>query len=302
MNTLINGASAYAYTGGKPLDPALPAVVLVHGAIDDHSVWCLQSRALAHHGATVLAVDLPGHGRSAGPALASIEALADWVLALLASAGIDRALLVGHSMGSLIALEAAARMGERASGLVMVGTAYPMKVSPALLDTALNEPMKAIDMVNSFSYSTLAAKPSAPAPGFWLRGNGKALNRRNQRGYAEAGHGNLFHHDFSVCNHYAHGLEAASQVQCPVRFVLGERDLMTPPAATGSLAAALKAELTTLPAGHALMGETPDGVLGAIRGMLGGALSGQAPTPVESLRPGVGSAPGWGLTPGPAPG
>ena len=268
MNTVIHGASAYAYTGGKPLDPTLPAVVMVHGAIDDHSVWSLQSRSLAHHGAGVLAVDLPGHGRSAGPALASVEALADWVLALLASAGITRALLVGHSMGSLIALEAAARLGERALGLVMMGTAYPMKVSPALLETALNEPLRAIDMVNSFSHSTLAAKPSAPSPGFWLRGNGKALNRRNQRGYAEAGHGNLFHHDFGVCDRYAHGLEAAAQVRCRVRFVLGEQDLMTPPAATSALAAALKAEVIKLPAGHALMGEAPDGVLKAIRGML----------------------------------
>ena len=83
MNWLIGGHSAYAYTGGKPLDLALPMVVMVHGAIDDHSVWALQSRSLAHHGCSVLAVDLPGHGRSAGPAATNVEAAADWLLALL---------------------------------------------------------------------------------------------------------------------------------------------------------------------------------------------------------------------------
>ncbi len=268
MKCLIDGREAYAYTGGKPLDATLPAVVMVHGAIDDHSVWALQSRSLAHHGCGVLAVDLPGHGRSAGPALASVEAAADWLLSLLAAAGVERALLVGHSMGSLIALEAAARLGERALGLVMVGTAYPMKVSAALLDTALNEPLEAIDMVNAFSHSTLAAKPSAPSPGFWLRGNGRALNRRNQRGYAEAGHGNLFHHDFGVCDRYGHGLEAAALVTCPVSFVLGQGDQMTTPGAARALGEALHAKTIRLPAGHSLMGETPDGVLEAIRSLL----------------------------------
>lgn len=267
MSWLVDGREAYAYTGGRPLDRSLPAVVLIHGAIDDHSVWALQSRWLGHHGRAVLAVDLPGHGRSAGPALASVEAMADWVVALLAAAGIERALLVGHSMGSLIALEAAARLGDRALGLVMVGTAYPMKVSPTLLDTALSDPLKAIDMVNALSHSTLAAKPSAPSPGFWLRGNARALNRRNQRAYAEAGHGNLFHHDFGVCDAYAHGLEAAAEVVCPVSIVRGERDLMTPLSATAALADALAARTVGLPAGHALMGETPQGVLAAIEAM-----------------------------------
>jgi pimeloyl-ACP methyl ester carboxylesterase len=268
MKWTVAGREAYAYTGGRPLDASLPAVVLVHGAIDDHSVWALQSRSLAHHGCAVLAVDLPGHGRSEGPALASVEDAADWLLALLAAAGIESAVLVGHSMGSLIALEGAARLGARARGLVMVGTAYPMKVSAAMLETALTEPLKAIDMVNAYSHSSLAPKPSAPSPGFWLRGNGRALNRRNQRAYAEAGHGNLFHHDFGVCDHYAQGLEAAARVVCPVSLVLGERDQMTPPSATAALATALKARTVNLPAGHALMAETPEGVLNAIRSLL----------------------------------
>jgi pimeloyl-ACP methyl ester carboxylesterase len=265
MKLQIDGREAFAYTGGKAFDPGLPTVVLVHGALDDHSIWALQSRSLAHHGWSVLAVDLPGHGRSAGPALASVESLADWLVALLHAAAAERALLVGHSMGSLIALEAAARLGPNALGLVMIGAAYPMKVSPLLLETASTEPLKAIDMVNAFSHSSLASKPSAPAPGFWLRGNARAINRRNQRNHSQAGFGNLFHLDFSICNAYSNGIEAAGKVVCPATFVVGERDLMTPAAASRSLAAALSAETVTLPAGHALMGEVPDAVLAAIQ-------------------------------------
>jgi len=80
----------------------------------------------------------------------------------LAAAGVGRAALVGHSMGSLVALEAAAALGERATHLIMVGTAYPMKVSPALLDAARDTPLVAIDRVTAYSHSTLAPKPSAP--------------------------------------------------------------------------------------------------------------------------------------------
>jgi pimeloyl-ACP methyl ester carboxylesterase len=257
--------TAYAYTGGKSFDPALPAVVFVHGALHDHSVWTLLARWFAHHGHAVLALDLPGHGRSAGPALESIEVLADWVLATLDAAGARKAALVGHSMGSLIALEAAARAPERATHLVMVGTAYPMAVSPALLDTARDEPLKAIDMVNAFSHAGIAAKPSFPGPGMWLHGGNRTLMRRMQDGYSA---GNLFLTDFQVCDRYAGGLEAAAKVRCHVRLVLGEADQMTSPKKTAPFAAALRADVVMLPAGHALMTEVPDGLLAAVRGAL----------------------------------
>lgn len=269
MKLTVQGREAYAYTGGKPFDARLPAVVFIHGAMHDHSVWALQTRSLAHHGHAVLALDLPGHGRSAGPALPTVEASAAWVVEALQAAGLERAALVGHSMGALIALEAAALLGERATHLVLVGVAYPMKVSPALLRTAEEAPLQAIEMVNAFSHSTLAAKPSAPAPGYWLHGGNRVLMRRMLAAYATAGHGNLFHQDFLACDAYAHGLDAAAQVRCPVRFILGAADQMTPSRAAASLAAALKADTLTAPAGHSLMGEAPDAVLNGIRSFLG---------------------------------
>jgi pimeloyl-ACP methyl ester carboxylesterase len=218
--------------------------------------WC------AHHGFSVLAVDQPAHSRSAGPALPSVEALADWTLALLDAAGVQHAALVGHSMGALIALEAAARGPERITQLVMIGAAFPMKVSDALLGTALNDPLKAIDMVNALSISTLASKPAYPGPGMWLHGGNRALMRRTLAGNRDV---NLFHHDFSLCDRYAGGETAAAKVSCPVTLIVGDRDQMTPPKATKALAAALKARVVPVPTGHSLMAEAPDAVLAALR-------------------------------------
>lgn len=272
MKLDVNGQAAHVYTGGKPFDAALPCVVFIHGALHDHSVWTLLSRWCAHHGHGVLAVDLPGHGQSAGPVLASVEATADWLLALLAAAGVKndgQVTLVGHSMGSLIALEAAARAPALVGRLVMVGTAYPMKVSEALLGTSAQAPLKAIDMVNSFSISTLAAKPSYPGPGMWLHGSNRALMRRTLAGPNATGCAvNLFHHDFSVCDAYSGGLEAAAKVTAKVTLALGNADQMTPPRATRDLAAALKAKVVTLPSGHSLPAEAPDELLAALRGAL----------------------------------
>jgi pimeloyl-ACP methyl ester carboxylesterase len=262
MELRVNGESAYAYTGGRAFDATLPCVVFVHGALHDHSVWTLLARWFAHHGRAVLAVDQPGHGRSAGAPLASVEALADWLLAVLDAAGVNKASLVGHSMGSLIALEAAARAPARAEALVMIATAYPMKVSEALLETARTAPLKAIDMVNAFSHSGMAAKPSYPGPGTWLHGANRALMRRVQAGQTAL---NLFHHDFSVCDRYAGGMQAAAKLSCPVSMVLGERDQMTAPKHSREIAAALNARVHRIDAGHALMSEAPDAVLAALR-------------------------------------
>jgi pimeloyl-ACP methyl ester carboxylesterase len=254
--------AGYAYTGGQPLDPRRPCVVFVHGALHDHSVWTLLARWFANHGHAAIAVDLPGHGRSAGAPLATVEALADWLLAFLDTAGVERAAFVGHSMGSLIALEAAARAPQRASRLVMIGTAYPMAVSTALLDGARADSFAAIDGVNAFTHSTLAAKPSHPGPGTWLHGANRALMRRMQSGQGEV---NLFVNDFEVCDRYRGGLEAAARVRCPATLILGERDQMTSTKHTATLAAALHAPTIMLPAGHALMTEAPDALLAALR-------------------------------------
>jgi pimeloyl-ACP methyl ester carboxylesterase len=258
--SLDSGASktAYAYTGGKPFDPAKPTIVFIHGAQHDHSVWALQTRYFAHHGFGVLAFDLPGHGRSDGPALKSISELADWLIAVLHAAEVRKAILVGHSMGSLIALDAAARHPDRAAGLALIATAAPMLVSDALLDAARDDEPKAIDMVNQWSHSTTAAKPSAPAPGFWLQG----MNQRLMERISALGEAQLFHTDFTACNAYADALQRAAAVRCPVCVISGKQDVMTPPrAARGLLQAFASVSVKQLDGGHALMSEQPDAVL-----------------------------------------
>lgn len=262
MNLTVQATTAYAYTGGKSFDPTLPTVVFVHGAEHDHCVWVLQSRYLANHGFGVLAVDLPGHGRSGGPPLTSVEAMADWIIALLDAAGVGRAVLVGHSMGSLIAIEAAARFPGRVAKVVLVGTAFPMKVSDELLNATRDDEPLAQDMVNIWSHSAYAHYPGNPGPGFWVIGENLRLMQRQKPG--------VMHVDFTACNAYANGAVAAAKAACPALLILGKRDIMTPPRATKEIAAALQTVKTVEIAGsgHALMAEKPDEVLDAIRAFL----------------------------------
>jgi pimeloyl-ACP methyl ester carboxylesterase len=270
MELQVNGASTYCYTGGKAFDPAKPTVVFIHGVLNDHSVWILQSRYLAHHGWNVLAVDLPGHCRSKGEAPSTVEQAADFIAALLDAAGVQRAALVGHSWGSLIAMEAAARLKNRITHAVLVGTAFPMKVSPVLIDAALNDPEKGLQMINVFSRSTLAAPPSALGPGTWVFGASLALGRRVLRSNPQV---NVFHRGFVACDSYQGGEAAMAALTCPVLFLLGGQDQMTHPKAAQGLIQAARAagqqvQVVTLPVGHHQMNETPDQTLFAIRDFL----------------------------------
>ncbi|HSD40351.1 MAG TPA: alpha/beta hydrolase [Burkholderiales bacterium] len=263
MELTVQGRKAYAYTGGKSFDPRLSCVVFVHGAEHDHSVWVLQSRYLAHHGHGVLAVDLPAHGRSEGSPLASVEAISDWLPALLDAAGVKQAALVGHSMGSLVALDCAARHPARVSQIAMIGAAFPMRVSEELLTATRDDEPLAQDMVNIWSHSAYAHYPSNPGPGFWVIGENLRLMQRQKPG--------VMHVDFKACNDYAAGAERAGQVACPALFILGRRDVMTPARSGRELAKAVKgARIVEIGAsGHALMAEKPNEVLDALTVFLG---------------------------------
>jgi pimeloyl-ACP methyl ester carboxylesterase len=263
MDFIVNGAKTFCYTGGKPFDAAKPTVVFIHGVLNDHSVWILQTRYFAHHGFNVLAPDLPGHCRSEGEPPRSVEEAADFVLALLAAAGVEQAALVGHSFGSLVALEAAAREPARVTDLALLGTASPMKVSPALLENSQHQPMKAIHMVNVFSHSMMAPPPSSLGPGTWLHGGSRALMKRVLASNTKV---NVFHRGFVACDSYAGGEAAMAKVQCPVLFVLGKSDAMAPPKSAQPLQQKARNGRTVLvEAGHQMMTEAPDAVLFALR-------------------------------------
>jgi pimeloyl-ACP methyl ester carboxylesterase len=266
MFVTVDGHAVYAASGGRAFDPALPLVLFLHGAGLDHNVWALHSRWFAHHGHTVLAVDLPGHGRSAGAALADIAALADWTVRLIEAAGFDRAILIGHSMGSLIALEAAARHPHRIAGLGLIGAAPAMPVHADLLAAAAADDHAAIDMVCLWGHGTRATQGGSRAPGQWMLGTAQRLLEQAASG--------VLHTDLAACHAYQDGPAAAAKVTCPAVLVLGERDVMTPLKAGRALAAAIASSHTVvLPgAGHMLMAECPDAVLDALQGLLSGLL------------------------------
>src|SRR5258705_12820811 len=167
MQLSVNGKDSVVATGGREFDKSQPAVVLLHGAGFDHSTWALHSRWFAHHGFGVLAPDLPGHGRSSGAPLPTIAEMADWTAALLDAAGAAKAKLVGHSMGSLIALETAARHPAKVSALGLIATSPAMTVGPDLLKAAEANDQSAIDIVSIGGLGFQAKRSGAPAAGLW---------------------------------------------------------------------------------------------------------------------------------------
>jgi pimeloyl-ACP methyl ester carboxylesterase len=259
----------HAYTGGKAFDAAKPSMLFIHGAQNDHSVWILQSRWCAHHGYNTLAIDLPGHGQSAGPLCATVELMADAVATALTSAGLDRVHVVGHSMGSLIGLELAGRL-KRALSLTLVGTALPMKVSDALLAATREAPAQAMDMINAWSFSSawggFSHKPQAPGPGFATPWGALQLMHHIHRKNGAA----VLPTDFAACNAYAPADGVLQAIDCPTLVVAGSADQMTPPKAGKAVAALIPgAQVKVLEgAGHALMSEAPDALLKAIAGHL----------------------------------
>lgn len=256
----VDGKEIFVATGGRAFDKALPAVVFLHGAGLDHSVWALLARAFAYHGFAVLAPDLPGHGHSASPPLTAIEGLADWTAALIDAAGIKSARLVGHSMGSLIALDCAARHPGKIVGLDLISTAAPMLVSDDLLNAAKANHHDAIDMVAIWGNGFHATLGGSLSPGLWMLGGAERLLERAPPGALYA--------DLAACNAYRDGLAAAAKIKAPAHVVLGSRDMMTPLKSGRALAAAIPScRVTVLEgAGHMLMSERPDELLAALRG------------------------------------
>jgi len=260
MQLSVNGIDSFIATGGRKFDPSLPTVVLLHGAGFDRTSWALHSRWFAHHGFGVLAPDFPGHGRSGGAPLSTIAEMADWTAALLDAADAAKARLVGHSMGSLIALETAARHPAKVTALSLIGTADTMTVGPDLLKAAEANDHAAIDMVSVWGLGYAAELGGSLAPGLWMHFGAERVLEQCKPG--------VLFSDLSACNSYQNALAAAAQVKVPATFILGERDMMTPARAGKALAAALPNSRTVVlrGAGHMMMAERPDELLAALQG------------------------------------
>lgn len=269
MNLSLDGRSAFAYTAAHELQPGKPTVVFVHGAGLDHSWWGLQSRYFGYHGCNVLAVDLPAHGRSAGPPLATIGEMAEWLRKILEEKKIKAASLVGHSMGALVSLEFAARHPGMTERIALIGVAYPMKVSDGFLDAAKRNDPSAYDMETIWGHAAQVPFSSNPNPGMWMYGDTLARLGRLAPG--------VLHSDLSACNAYATGLESAAKISCPALFILGSRDAMTAPRNAQTLIKQINNSKTIeiRPSGHSLMAEAPDATLDALIEFILGASGGR---------------------------
>ena len=262
MEFHVAGRRVLAGTGGRPFDPGLPTAVFLHGAGMDHTVWALQTRSFAHHGRSVLALDLPGHGGSEGPALTSIVAMAEWVLGALDAAGAGQARIAGHSMGSLVALEVAARGGARIDGLALLGFVPEMPVHADLLGAAQSGAHLALDLMVSWSFGAQSRLGSNLAPGLWLQGEAMRLLEHSPAATLAA--------DLAACNAYKDAAVAATHIRCRTRLILGAEDRMTPAAQGSAFARRIEtADVTVLPGvGHMMMVEDPVGTLTALKPVL----------------------------------
>ncbi len=262
MEITVDGRRVFAATGGETFDVGRPAVVLIHGAGMDHTVWSLQARYLAHHGHGVLAVDLPGHGRSSGPLLDSIGSMADWIGRLLDAASLPKAALVGHSMGALVALEATGRMPDRVSHLALLGIAPSMPVHPDLLAAANQNLALASELVTSWGFGPSGHLGRNPSPGLWMMGGAYRLLE-----HAPAG---VLANDLGACALYLDAPAAATRVDCPTLLLLGADDRMTPAKKGCELASSIPgAAARVLPGiGHMVMTEAPDETIDALVDLL----------------------------------
>jgi pimeloyl-ACP methyl ester carboxylesterase len=258
MELSLDGARVFLADYGKGVDRARPTILFVHGAGMDHSVWPLQARHFAYRGWNALAVDLPGHGRSGGELRDTIGALADWLWRLIRALEATSVTLVGHSMGALISLEAAARHRRRIEALALLGAAPAMPVHPELLAAAGRPEPHAAELICDWGFGPAGHLGGHRAPGNWMMGHARRLLDRAA--------GPVLHADLAACHAYDGGPAAAAKVKCRTLVLAGARDRMTPARQGARLAEAIKgARAVVLPGcGHMMMVEQPDATLDAL--------------------------------------
>ncbi len=266
MIVSFNNESVFISTGGVEWKSGQPTMVLVHGAGLNRTVWTLFTRYFARRGYNVITPDLPGHGNSSGSVKTSIEAMAKWLNALLehcaeqhSELSLEDVRMAGHSMGSLVALQAVGDEPIRYSAVALMGTAYPMVVGPPLLNAAKANDHAAIDMITLFGHSESSRLGHNPIAGISVMNVGEAL--------LESAAPGVLHNDLAACNNYAEGEQAASAAGASsVTLILGVDDRMTMPKGGRALAALIANSRTIeLPnCGHMMLGEQPEACLQAM--------------------------------------
>jgi pimeloyl-ACP methyl ester carboxylesterase len=256
LTTSVDGRKVHARAAGEMGNGAAP-VVFVHGVGVDGSVWDPQVTGIAAAGFRTMAVDLPGHGASEGPALHTIEDLAVWTAGFLDAVDVPRAHLVGHSMGALISLELAAVVPGRVASLALLGVAASMAVNSELLAAAERNDGHGLDQMSQWMH---ARKPDGPSG--WGPAETLALLERSEPGVVFSG--------LSACNNHGDVIVATAEVDAPTLLVLGGQDVMTRPQAASPIAEAIRDSRTIVVpgAGHMMMVERPQEVNTALLSFL----------------------------------
>lgn len=249
-----SAAGLYYFSHGEG-DLSRPPVILMHGAGGNHLYWPPQVRHL--EGERILAVDLPGHGKSQGVGRHTIGDYASAIIAFMDALHLNRAVLAGHSMGGAVALQAAIQSPERVLGLVLVGSAAHLRVSRALLNRAADpaQEAEAVSMVVQYSF---AAETSA------------RLKELAERRMLES-RSSVLYGDLLACNAFD-GAEQVSRISAPALVVFGSEDRMVDPGAGRALVQRMpQARMEELlHAGHMVMLEQPERVAALLSEFLGG--------------------------------
>lgn len=194
-----------------PKKDSKPTLVLVHGSGGSAQRWNYQRAYFSRKGYEVLAVDLPGHGRTPGPGRREISAYADYVEDLLRQRGIDKPVIGGHSMGGAVVLTMALRNPNAYAGLVLVGTGARLRVLPAIFETIKDNLNAAAEMMARSVYST---KVSADE----LERAVKQLREVDP---------DVLHGDFEACDRFDI-MRALGSIDTPTIVIVGAEDTMTP--------------------------------------------------------------------------
>lgn len=252
MDVVVDGRNVFAATGGNAFGGAKPVMVFIHGAGMDRTVWGTHARYFAHHGFSVLALDLPGHGKSEGEPLTSMKELAGWIVAVLDAVGVASSTLVGHSMGGSIALEVAANHPSRVDRLILMGTAPEIPVHPKLLELASADPTEAYRTMTDWSHGDLGHKGGQRSPGTWVLKNTLVTFGRSRPG--------VLLNDLAACAAWDTGRQSARSVSAPSLVITGRFDRMTREKVGRELADLIPGaqHVSMTNAGHSMMNELPD--------------------------------------------
>ena len=261
MSDLVAGGLSVHYAA-TPAAPRRPAIVLLHGAGANHTVWLGQMQALRDR-AWVVIPDLPGHGRSTPIEGLTLEAYADALLPFLEevlarrpeSPGLPHGLyLAGHSMGGAIVLAIALRKPEILTGIVLLGSGARLGVSPKIFEGLEADPGETQRMIARWSFAD---------------GASEEMIERTVRDLAGTPTARLLA-DFRACNAFD-GRERLAEIRTPALVLCGSEDKMTPPKSSLFLAEQLsRATLEIIEgAGHSAMIESSDAVSSALARFIG---------------------------------